>query len=234
MTRAPVFRLAALLLVAAAVPRAARAQSYLDQGVFVIKQDGNEIGREEFAVRTTPGRQGAGGVLAVSTARYRDHEYRAALELTSDNTPVSYQLDVTTGGRVTERLSSQFGRGRCAVRIASPSGEVAREFPIPARAAVLDDDAFDQFSFVPRPGAGASQSVGVVRPRQSGVVGATVRAVGDDSVLVGQRLMAARHYLLSLPAGDDREFWISTAGDLLKVTLRARGVTATRLAPPSR
>ncbi len=233
MTRARTLRLAALLLGVAAAP-AARAQSYLDQGVFVIAQGGNEIGREEFAIRATPGRQGAGGVLAVSTARYRDHEYRAALELTADFAPVSYQLDVTTAGRVTERLSSQFGRGRCAVRIASPSGEVAREFPIPPRSTVLDDDAFDQFYFMPRPAAGQAQSIGVVRPRQSQVVGATVRALGDDSVTVGQRAFAARHYLLALPGGDDREFWFSDGGDLLKVALRARGVTATRLAPPSR
>ncbi len=231
-------RACALMLAAGALgalaPRFARAQGFLDQGVFVIARDGNEIGREDFAIRATAGRQGVGGVLAVATGRLRDREYRAALELTSDYVPLSYQLDVTAGGRITQRLSAQFGRGRCAIRIASSTGEVAREFPIPPVVAVLDDDAFDQFYFVPRASEGETRTVSVVRPGATRVVSATVRPLGSDTVSVGGQTLQARRYAITLPGADEREFWFSASGDLLKVALPASGITATRLSPPSR
>ncbi len=227
-------RLIALLAAALlGAPAVGRAQGFLDQGVFIITRDGNQIGREEFAVRTTAGRRGEGGVLAVATVRYRDREIRSALELTRDHSPVSYQVDVTTAGRMVQRLTGQFGRGRFAVRIVSPSGEVAREFPVPPGAVVLDDDGFDQLYFVPRAN-GAPEPVRLVRPRQTSVVAAEVRSLGADSVVVGDRTVPAERYALVLPGGERREFWFSAAGDLLKAAFPGSSITATRLSLPER
>jgi hypothetical protein len=209
-------------------------QGFLDQGIFLITSDDNEIGREEFAVRATPGRQGQGGVQAVATVRYRDRDYHAALELTTDRVPVSYQGDAMAAGRVAERLIGQCGRGRCAVRVVTQSGEVAHEFPVPAGFVVLDDDTFDQFSFLPRPAGAASLRVMVLRPRESRVVAAEIRVVGPDSVVIAERSVAAQHYAIALPGSDVREFWVSAAGDLLKVFLPGRAVTATRSSLPAR
>ncbi len=200
--------------------------------MFIIARDGAEIGREEFAVRTTAGRRGEGGILAVATVRYRDRELRAALEMTGTHAPTSYQLDVTAAGRLSQHLTGQFGRGRFAVRTVSPSGEVAREFPVPADAVVLDDDLFDQLAFVPR-SAGATTKIRVVRPRQTDVVAAEVQDLGDDSVAIGDRTVPAQHFALTLPGGDRREFWIGAAGDLLKAAIPSARITATRLSLPS-
>jgi hypothetical protein len=231
-----VSRLAGLALLGAAllgVSPAARAQGFLDQGVFVIARDGNEIGREEFAIRPVAGGRGQGGVLAVATVRYRDRELKAALELTGDHVPVSYQLDVTTAGRLAQRLTGQLGRGRFSVRIVTPSGEVAREFPVPAGAVVLDDDVFDQYYFVPRAN-GAPEQVSIVRPRQTTLVTAEVRSLGPDTVVVAGHGIAAEHYAVILPGEDRREFWFSPSGDLLKAAIPGRHVTAIRLSLPSR
>jgi hypothetical protein len=222
--------LAAALIGATA---AARPQGFLDQGIFVIARAGTAIGREEFAVRPVAGGRGEGGVLAVATVRYQGRELRAALELTADHVPVSYQLDVTAAGRLVQRLSGQFGRGRFAVRIVAPSGEVAREFPVPASAVVLDDDVFDQYYFVPRAN-GAPERISVVRPRQTSLVSAEVSSLGRDTVVVGGRAVAAEHYAVVLPGEDRREFWFSPSGDLLKVALPGTGITATRLSLPGR
>ena len=229
-------RFAGLALLGAAllgVSPAARAQRFLDQGVFVITRDGNEIGREEFAIRPVAGGRGQGGVLAVATVHYRDRELKAALELTRDHVPVSYQLDVTTAGRLVQRLTGQFGRGRFSVRVVTPSGEVAREFPVPPGAVVLDDDVFDQYYVVPRAN-GAPEQVSIVRPRQTTLVTAEVRSLGPDTVFVAGHGIAAEHYAVILPGDDRREFWFSPSGDLLKAAIPGRQVTAIRLSLPSR
>lgn len=217
-----------------AAPGKAGAQEFLDQGAFLISRDGVEIGREEFAVRATPGRQGRPGVLAVATDRYREREIRAALELTNDHVPVSYQVDVTVAGRLTERLSGQLGRGRFAVRNVTPAGEVVREFPVPVGVVVLDDDGFDQFYFLPRPVADAAQPVNVLRPREMRVIAGEVRAMGVDTVVVGTRGVPAEHYALALPGGNAREFWFSHSGSLLKVAIPARSIIAIRSSLPTR
>jgi hypothetical protein len=225
---------AAVAAVTLAAPRVAHPQDVLDQGTFVIQRDGAEIGREEFAIRATPGRQGRPGVLAVATDRYKDREARSALELTNDHIPVSYQVDVTVGGRVSERLSGQLGRGRFAVQVATQAGEVVREFPIHPGVVVLDDDGFDQFYFLPRPVGDATQSVSVLRPRETRVIQGEVRAMGPDTVMIGTRGVAAEHYALTLPGGDAREFWFSFSGSLLKIAVPARSIVAIRFSLPPR
>ena len=229
-------RLAAILLLGpllGAGRAAFHSQEFLDQGVFVVVRDGEEIGREEFAIRPVAGARGEGGVLAVSTVRYRDRELKAALELTGSHVPVSYQLDVTASGRLVQRLTGQFGRDRFSVRIVTPAREIAREFPVPASAVVLDDDAYEQYSFLPRPRSG-SVSISVVRPRESALVPAEVRSLGQDTITLGARSVAAEHYVLRLSGEDSREFWFSLSGDLLRVALPGNALTVTRLSLPGR
>ena len=232
MRRLAAALLTALLLGAGLAARPRAQQGFLDQGTFVIARGGDEIGREEFAIRPVAGARGEGGMLAVATVRYRDRELRAALELTLAHVPVSYQLDVTTAGRVEQRLTGQFSRGRFAVRIATPAREVAREFAIPPAAVVLDDDIFDQYYFVPLP-HGPSDRISVVRPRQTTLASAQVRDLGPDTVAVAGHNLSAEHYAVVLPGEDGREFWFSRSGDLLKIALPGSGITATRLSLPS-
>jgi hypothetical protein len=219
---------AALLCAVIQAPGRAAAQEFLDRGTFVIVQGGVEIGREEFAIRPTAGRQGQAGVLAVSTTRFRDREVLHALELAADHSPSSLQETESADGRVIRRLSAQISGSRVSVRTASNAGETAREFPVHPPVVVLGDDAFHTFYFVPRAATGAPRTIAVVRPRDERPVSATVTALGLDTLLVGDRPVPAQRYVLRLPDGDERQFWFGVAGDLLKVAVPGRDLVATR------
>lgn len=225
---------AALGLALVAVARPAPAQEFLDRGTFLIERAGNEVGREDFAIRRVPARTGTGGILAVATVHYRDRELRPALDLTGDLQSVSYQLDVSSAGRVVERLSVQFGRGRIGVRLAGQQREVLREFPTAPRIAVLDDDVFHQFYFLPRAASGGVVSLRLLLPRAPTIVGGAVRRVGADTVSVGGRRLPADHFALLLDTGEERDFWFTASGDLLRVAIPSREIVASRTALPPR
>ena len=210
------------------------AQEFLDRGTFVIARGGSEVGREEFAIRPTVGRQGQSGVLAVSTVRENGRELRHALELTADHTPVTFQQTESAGGRVVRRLSAQLAGLRFSARLTSADGEAAREFPVRAPAVVLGDDAFNEYYFVPRPTDDTPRAVSVVRPGDARATAGTVEALGTDTVTIGDRTVAARRFALRLQDGEERLFWVTDSGDLVRVALPATGTTATRSEPPRR
>jgi len=222
------------VVAVAAAARPAPAQEFLDRGTFLIERGGNEVGREDFAIRRGPARAGAGSILAVATVHYRDRELRPALDLSGDLRPVGYQLDVSSGGRVVERLSVQFGRGRIGVRLAGQQREVLREFPAALGIAVLDDDVFHQFYFLPRAASGGVVSLRLLLPRAPAIVGGAVRRIGDDTVSVSGRKLPADHFALLLDTGEERDFWFTASGDLLRVAIPSREIVATRTALPPR
>ena len=227
-------RLPALVaaLAAAAAPAPAPAQEFLDRGTFVIERGGVEVGREEFAIRRAAG--SAGGLLAVATVSFRDREHRPALDLTGDLQPLSYQADVSVAGRVVERASAQFGRGRVAARVATQQREILREFPTTAGVAVLDPEAFHQLYFIPRAAAGETRRLVLLQPRVPALVEAVVRRVGPDTVRVADRPVAADKFVLSFPDGETREFWFTSTGDLLRVAIPRSELVATRTTLPPR
>jgi hypothetical protein len=226
-------RPAALLALALALAAPLRAQEFLDRGTFVIERGGTEVGREDFATRRTAG-GGPGALLAVATVHYRDRDLRPALELAGDLVPLSYQVDISAGGRVVERFSAQFAHGRIAARLATQQREVLREFPAPAAVAVLDDDAFHQFYFLPRAAAGGTRSLRILLPREPALVDASVRREGPDTVTVAGHSLPADRFALSLQDGEVRLFWLTSQGDLLRVAIPRREIVATRTALPPR
>lgn len=225
-----------LALAAAVAGRALplSAQEFLDRGTFVIARGGSEVGREDFAIRPTVGRQGQSGVLAVSTVREGGRELQHALELTADHTPVTFQQTESAGGRVVRRLSAQLAGLRFSARLRSSDGEAAREFPVRAPAVILGDNAFNEYYFVPRPSDGTPRAVSVVRPGDERATAGTVEALGTDTVTVGDRAVAARRFALRLQDGEERLFWVTLSGDLIRVALPATGTIATRAELPRR
>lgn len=214
------------------------AQDFLDRGTFVIVQNGSEIAREEFAIRPTVDRRGQSGVLAVSTVRFRNREVQHALELAADQTPQSFQETTTEGGRVVARYSAQVSGGRFSARIASHEGESAREFPVRPPIIVLGNNAYNEFYFVPRPAAppatAPARAVSVVRPSDTHAVAATVEAQGTDTITIGDRAYPVGRYVLRLADGDERRFWMTPNGDLLRVAIPSQGIVATRIEQPPR
>jgi len=220
--------IAALALCAA---RPLAAQQFLDAGSFLLERAGAEAGRVEFAIRPSPGRQGVPGVLLVATARLRGREIQHALELI-DNVPVSFQQTETAGGRVARRVSAQLAGTRFSVRIASSDGESAREFPVRPPVALLGEEDYAGFYYVPRAAQGEQTGLTVVRASDARPVAATVEGMGNDSVTIGATSFSARKYALRLADGDERLFWVTETGDLLRVVVPATGMVATRTEAP--
>lgn len=226
-------RLAATATLALASTAPLGAQEFLDAGTFLVQRGGTETGREEFAIRPTAGRQG-GTVLLVSTTRLPAREVQQALELATDHTPVTFQQTETAGGRVVRRVSAQLAGVRFSARIVSTDGETAREFPVSSPVAILGDESYAGFYFVPRPEAGSSRTVSIVRAQDVRPVSGSVANLGPDTLTIAGRQVAAQRFALRLADGDERQFWFSAAGDLLQVAVPGSGVVATRAELPRR
>jgi hypothetical protein len=218
----------ALALVLGLLARALPAQEItMDAGVFLILRGGTEAGREEFAIRSLTVPQGK-HLLAVSTTRQPGRDVQQALEVTADHTPVTFQLTESGAGRVVRRVNAQLAGERFSARIVSTDGETAREFPVRGRLVMLGDGGFAGYYFVPRPAAGDSQAVTLVRSSDVRGVRATVRHVGADTITVAGRPVPTTRFQIRAADGEERQFWASATGDLLQVAIPSEGTVAVR------
>ena len=214
----------------AAAPTRASAQEFADRGVFVIERGSAETGRVEFAIRHTAGK---GGLLLVAATRTPAHDLDVALELSRDSVPISFQQTETVSGRVVRRVSATVSGRRFSALASSGESEVARELPVTAPLLILGDEDYAAFTLLPRPDSGASRTVTVIRTSDLTSRAATVDGGLADSVRIQGRELMCRRFALHFPDGEERRFWISPAGRLLRVVLPASGVSATRAEAPA-
>ena len=123
-------RSAALLMMLLPVLPAAAQEPSLETKL-VVTQAGQEIGREEFTVRSTRAR-GLPGSTIIAAARYPANgpilRLAATLERTPDSALAKFQLDVDSGGAVTIILAAGSG-ARLIVRTVAKGSESGRELP---------------------------------------------------------------------------------------------------------
>lgn len=218
-----------------AMPSTSPAQvTVVDEGTFTIARNGQRIGRESFTIRKT---SGPGGDVYVANATVDVDTQRLSPALRADDSfaPLAYQLEVRSGDEVQERLKGLVGRGRFSAQVKTPRGESTKEYIVSDGALVLDDDVFHQYYFLAqRTGrlAAAGGTVPVVIPRRNMQVVMRVRSTGPDRISIGGSAIAARHLVLTEPGGATRQIWVDDQGRVLKVSLDARGMTATRDEPP--
>lgn len=217
-----------ITLVGFALPASAQV-AVVDEGSFTISHNGRRIGREEFAIRRTPN-PGGDVLVANATVVYTDRRLSPALQTDAAGAPLRYQVEVSAGADVQERLQGRVGRGRFSAQLRTPRGESAREYVVADGALILDDDVFHQYYFLAR--AGRTGAVPVVVPRRNVQVTMRVDNEGADAVtIVGNRIPATR-YVMTDPEGATRRIWVDAQGRVLKVTLDSRGITAIRDDPP--
>ena len=212
------------------LPLAASAQvAVVDEGSFTISREGTRIGREEFAIRRTPN-PGGDVLVANATVVYTDRRLSPALQTDAAGAPLRYQVEVTVGSDVQERLQGRVGRGRFSAQLRTPRGESAREYVVADGALILDDDVFHQYYFLAR--AGRTGLVPVVVPRRNVQVTMRVDNEGADAITIRGDRLAATRYAMTEPDGSTRRIWVDGEGRVLRVTLDARGITALRDDPP--
>jgi hypothetical protein len=220
--------IAGIALLGLALPASAQV-AVVDEGSFTISHNGNRIGREEFAIRRTPN-PGGDVLVANATVVYTDRRLSPALQTDAAGAPLRYQVEVSVGADVQERLQGRVGRGRFSAQLRTPRGESAREYVVADGALILDDDVFHQYYFLAR--AGRTGSVPVVVPRRNVQLAMRVENEGADAVTIGGNRVTATRYVMTEPDGATRRIWVDAQGRVLKVTLEGRGITATRDEPP--
>jgi hypothetical protein len=158
-------RTAALLLMLLPVLPAA-AQEPLETKL-VVSQGGQEVGREEFTLRSTRGR-GLPGSTIIAAARYPavgpTTRLAATLERTPDSALAKFQLDVESAGAVTVILAAGSG-ARLIVRTVAKGSESGRELPGGPDVVLLDDSVFSLYHPVAELATPAGRLLTAIFPR---------------------------------------------------------------------
>jgi hypothetical protein len=222
----------ALAAVAALHVSTAGAQvTTVDEGSFTVSRAGEKVGREEFRIV----RQPAGGgteLVARAVAVYGDRRVTPALQTDDAGVPLRYQVEVRSAGGMEQRVAGQLQRGHFHAQVQTPGGESSREYLVPDRAVVLDDELYHQYYFVGLLTAGGARAVPMLVPRRGSQAALSVTASDDDTVTVGGRVLPARHVVFADGAGGTRELWVDRAGRVLKVSVPGTRLIALRDDPP--
>ena len=157
-------RAAFLLMLVPAL--SAAAQEPLETKL-VVTQGGQEIGREEFTLRSTRAR-GLPGTTIIAAARYPSTapttRLAATLERTPDSALAKFQLDVESAGAVTVILAAGSG-ARLIVRTVAKGSESGRELPGGPDVVLLDDAVFSLFHPVAELATTAGRTLTAIFPR---------------------------------------------------------------------
>lgn len=144
MNRHPRYLLALAALVA--LPWAPLSAQVIDQGVFSIRQDGTEIGREEFTIRSGRGPDGkTAGTTISAVTRYPALDptttITTVLERSASGLFTVFQVEYQTPDLSEQYLGAQ-DRGRITIHRFSAEAREARQFPGGAAAYVMMDSVY--------------------------------------------------------------------------------------------
>lgn len=218
------------LLLALPLPGTGQT-TVVDEGTFVLRENGSEVGREVFAIR----RSGTGpGAVVIAQGRVElggADDLVTSLEVSGEGfRPATYAVQVE--GDQPQRIAGRVSGGRFSARIISPAGEMMREYLAGDGAVIVDDGVAHQYYFIAQQLDGASFTVPLIIPRQSRQVSASVSVGATESITIGGRSIQARR-LDVRPAGlPERSVWVDAEGRVLRLEVSGHGMSAERLTAP--
>jgi hypothetical protein len=212
-------RSAALLLVVLPLLSAA-AQEPLETKL-VVRQNGQEIGREEFTLRASRGR-GLPGTTIIAAARYPSTSpttrLAATLERTPDSSLAKFQLDVESAGAVTVILAAGSG-ARLIVRTVAKGSESGRELPGGPDVVLLDEAIFSLYHPVAELATSEGRTLTAIFPRSGRRATLTARRESDSAGGAGRIALS----------GDISGSLVTDAhGRLERLELPGQGMVVTR------
>jgi hypothetical protein len=222
---------AAVALGALPYPVVTAQSARLDVGSFTISVNGQRVGREQFSMQQVLTNDGA-TVEVRSESAVGDTRTALRLEADSAGTPVRYSIEARRGAELTLRLGGQRVRGRFATLARSVTGEAAREYLLRPGAVVVEDDGVVQYALLVRRRA-LVEGTGVTLPsltpvaNTQGVVRVVLEAASDTVIIAGARRVAQRYRVVTA-AGEVRLVWAEGEGQLLRLSIPARGLEAVR------
>ena len=228
--KAFVFGAASAFVLALPAPAVAQT-TVLDEGTFVLRENGREVGREVFSIRMSGTGPGAVVVAQGRVELGEADDLVTSLEVSGDGfRPATYAVQVE--GTEPQRIAGRVSGGRFSARIISPAGEMMREYLAGEGAVIVDDGVAHQYYFIAQQLDGATFTVPLIIPRQSRQVSASVSVGAPASLTIGGQSIQARRLDVSPSGMPDRSVWVDADGRVLRLEIPSRGMTAERLAPP--
>jgi hypothetical protein len=224
--------IATLALLLVQVPTAGGAGGVVDQGVLVIRNDTQEVGRETFRLLERHTGDSTSGWLLDASARWvtagRPAVYAVVLEVGRDSTILALSF-AFSGGTAPLRITGQPGRSRFTLRYVSPGMERARELSADSQSVVLDDSVFTPYLFAAWRAGASPQTLTAVYPR--GAIRATLQAqdLGSQATTLNRDPTTLRHILVTGGRDGPVHLWLGTGNQLMKVELPNRKLVAERL-----
>lgn len=206
----------ALLLV----PVTATAQA-ADEGVFIIRKGGEEIGREEFSIRPDSPRPGRTTIVARSqyVGARAPLQLTATLELDSLNHLISFRLSHDSGAGPS-RYSADAGPRVLIIHQVSRGSERAREMPGGPEILTIDEGVYALLTALTARATEQGKQVPLIYPRTGERGTVTVRRESTGSGVVA-RLSGDLRGSIRL---DDR-------GRMVSMEFPASGIEILRLRP---
>ena len=211
------------LALGALTPAIVAAQGrILDEGTFSVTRAGASQ-TENFRIMRIEN----GLIKAVATVVSGTQKVTSILTADSLGTPVMYEVTVTEKGAKSVGLKAVAGGARLVAKTNDQHGdESMREYPVAAgQSLVVEGGLVHQLYFAAlgrKPG-----SMQVIDLRGGRVTPSTLSAHGLEPVDVGGKSVTATHYSL-VSAGVRREFWVDSAGRLLRVEIPSEQLVAAR------
>lgn len=194
-------RLLSTIFVAAVCAHPLQAASQIppvDEAVFVVRANGQVVGREEIALRQVTDATGRPGwTLSV----INEYPHTASV-----------------------RTFARFGARRVTIRIATIGGETAREYPNRANTLLADEWVLGLYAAAAATEPGP---VSVLYPRAGTRVAGTLEDRGMEQTTMGAAGRTLRHVVLTLP-DDTHHIWFDGQGRLMKVAIPSRNLVAER------
>lgn len=221
----------ALLLALAATPALAQT-TVVDEGTFILRENGREVGREVFSIR----RSGTGtGAVVIAQGRVdlgESDDVVTSLEVSGEGfRPATYAVQVE--GTEPQRIAGRVSGGRFSARIISPAGEMMREYLAGEGAVIVDDGVAHQYYFIAQRLDASPFTVPLIIPRQSRQVSASVNVGAPEAITIGGRSIQARRLDVRPTGLPDRSVWVDAQGRVLRLEIEGRGMSAEREAPPA-
>jgi hypothetical protein len=199
----------------------------LDEGTLVLTRGGAVVGTESFRVVSAAMGDRTDLIKLTGHVPAADQQTSSTLVSDSIGTPLTYSLVVKAGATTVLDLKANAAPRRLTSMAKDQRGnESMREYLVsPGATIVLDEGLYHEFAVLAlRRGNG---SVKVISPRSGKESVETISPGGLEAIDVGGHSVTATKYTIGSGA-TRREFWVDSAGRLLRVADPARGVIATR------
>jgi hypothetical protein len=214
-------RFAVALVAAAAISAGAQGRP-IDEGTFIVTRGGGPSHTESFKIWRLEG----GALLATGSMISGSQRVTSSLRTDSVGTPLTYSVTVRDGGAVRDSVVAAVRGGRLQSHAQAHGDESMREYQVTAgNTLILEDDLVHQLFFAVL--AKHTTAVQLINPRVASSGSGTFVAHGLEPIDAGGKTVTAAHYSLNTSSGR-REFWVDSAGRLLRVEAPGAGLKAVR------